>query len=135
MKYVERCLWDYKANIAMLETLKLKAVELRSVHGHDYEAHSVNGISDPVAEVTGKILVLEKKIRKVSLMVIPVGKLEADLKGNAQPTRHIEGILKLRYFEHNNREYVQGELGLSRTTYWRRHDELMRLARKYLAEE
>ncbi len=135
MKYVERCLWDYKANVAMLEILTLRLGALRSVHGHNYEAHSVNGASDPVANVTGQILDLEKKIHRTGLMVYPVQRLEADLKGNAQPTYHMQEILKLRYFEHNSREYVQSELGLSQTTYWRRQEELLRLARKYLAED
>lgn len=135
MKYVERCLWDYRANVAMLEILQGKLRALQSVHGHNYEAHVENGASDPVAMRTDKVLNMERKIKRTEQLVFPVNRLVSDLSGSSHPTRQMSEILRLKYFDHNSREYVQTKLSISQPTYWRRHEELMRLARKYFGEE
>ena len=131
MKYVERCLWDYKANIAMLETLKLKAVELRSVHGHDYEAHSVNGISDPVAEVAARKIVIEEKIHRTGERVKPVRQLHEDLTKCTDERNALVWILRLKYFEHLSADDMKRELSVSGATLYRRTMELLRIAGHY----
>ena len=72
MTYVERCLYEYPQNVSTIVTSRVDIETLRSVRGHSYDAHILNGISDPVADVTARILSLEKKIMKLRKRTRPV---------------------------------------------------------------
>lgn len=134
MKYVERCLWDYRANVAMLEMLRARVQELQSVRGHSYEAHSMNGISDPVAEVTNKVLGYEKKMEKTKTWIEPVRTLEEDLRAGKAGRSSLLWILWLKYFDHMGIDDVKRELSVSGSTLYRQTLELLRLAKGYFAD-
>ena len=134
MRGVERHLWDYKANVACQAAMREEISGLMSVRGHNYEAHTA-GISDPVAEITNRILNLESRIRKLEKKTRPVEKLSADLCGSDMHISQMRGILNKRYIEHESIEAVKYEIEVSTATYWRRMRELLRLARKYFGAE
>lgn len=132
MGYVERCLWEYRENKDALELMKEELKEMSSLHGQDYKIHTSNGVSDPVSDVTHRVMRLERQIAQVERLIKPVEKLEAYLCGNEMRVYHMREILKLKYFAHESGETVQKQLGISAATYFRRCGDLKRLARKYI---
>ena len=51
MTYVERCLYDYKENLALIDTLKSEIEDLISVRAQNYESNTGGGQSNPVEAV------------------------------------------------------------------------------------
>lgn len=133
MGYVERCLYDYKANAAEIEVLREELNGLMSLHGQSYEINNSQGESDPVANIVNQSAILEKKIAKLEKRVKPVDKLLSDLKGSSLKVQQMSGILKLRYIEHEDKEIIKKSLAVSEATFWRRVSELIRLAKRYLS--
>lgn len=133
MGYVERCLYDYKANVAEIEVLREELNGLMSLHGQSYEINNSQGESDPVANIVNQSTILEKKIAKLEKRVKPVDKLLSDLKGSSLKVQQMSGILKLRYIEHEDKEVIKKSLAVSEATFWRRVSDLIRLAKRYLS--
>ncbi len=129
--YVERCLWEYRENVAMLEQLREFCKGLMSVRGHSYEAHIAGNVTNPVLDVTHKKLKLEARIAKIELRVKPVERLNADIANGAYNDRHIREVLKLRYMEHHSVDAVRDMLHISSSTYGRAKKKLLRVACKY----
>ena len=129
--YVERCLWEYRENVAMREQLREFCKGLMSVRGHSYEAHIAGNVTNPVLDVTHKKLKLEARIAKIELRVKPVERLNADIANGAYNDRHIREVLKLRYMEHHSVDAVRDMLHISSSTYGRAKDRLLKVACKY----
>ena len=129
--YVERCLWEYRENVAMIEQLRAVCKELMSVRGHSYEAHIAGSVTNPVLDVTHKRLKLEARIARTELRVKPVERLNKDIANGAYNDRHIREVLKLRYMEHRSVDTVMDMLHISSSTYGRAKDKLLRVACKY----
>lgn len=127
-------MWDYKANMSALKMMQTRLKSLCSVRGHNYEAHSVNGASDPVSEVVHQVLLLERKMKEREGKIRVVHNLERDLLSGYTGRKVLLWIMWLRYFEHKDVEAVQRELRMSRTTLYRRTLELQGLAEKYCAD-
>ena len=135
MNYVEKCLYDYPDNIALIEALKIELQLLSSVHGHSYEAHAVNSISDPVFMIVARIISLETKIKRTARRTRPIERLlEALRYKTTSRISQLDLILRLRYFQKRSVNSVIREIAISYPTYWRRNQELLHLARKYLSE-
>lgn len=134
LTYVERCLYDYKANVAEIEALRSEQNNLMSLHGHNYEMNNSFGECDPVANIVNQSLNLDKKIAAIEKRVKPVDKLLGDLKGSSQRVQQMAGILRLRYFQHEDNFVVRRELSISSTTLWRRSRELLALASHYFGK-
>ena len=133
--YVERCLWDYYANLAEVESMSAELDDLRSVRGHSYEAHVQYGISEPVFNVVNRKLNLERRIAKVGRRIRPVKRLKADFEAGAYRERYLRDIFNIRYMEHGSVDYVMRSLHISQPTYWRNKEKLILLAKKYFAAE
>ncbi len=131
MTYIERCLYDYKANKALLEFLITEQESLMSMHGANYSLFDTNNVSDPVSEVAHRALELEKKIKNVEKQINSVDRLYADLCGSAFYMHQMREILRLKYFEHHDKNVIKEALSISNSTLWRRTHELLRLAKKY----
>ena len=134
-RYIERCLWEYRENTAMLERLCWLLSIARSVRGHSYEAHTAGNVSDPVADVVNRIMNLEKRIFKTLERVKPVDKLRQDIADGAHQDKYLRDILKLRYFEHAAIEAVIDTLHISSSTYKRVRQKLLKIAGKYFGIE
>ena len=136
MTFVERCLYEYKANVAAIEAINLEMQDLMSVRGHNYEGFSpnLNNVSDPVVEVTARKVQLENKISWLKRLTAPVERLQADLCGSELRIQQMRDILRLKYIGNNRNDDVIAEMYISVPTYWRRVRELLRMARKYFGD-
>ena len=131
MNYVERCLYDYKANVAEIEILREERENLMSMHGQSYEANNSSGKNDPVANTANQKLTLEKKISHIEKRVKPVNKLIKDLQGSSLRVQQMLGILRLKYIEHEDKDTIKHTIAVSEATFWRRVRDLLRLAKRY----
>ena len=133
MNYIERCLYEYKANSAEIEILREELNEIMSLHGQSYEINNSLNENDPVNNCINQKLTLERKIIKLEKRVKPVNKLLVDLKGSSLREQQMCGILRLRYIEHEDKEIIKKEMAISEATLWRRVRELLGLAKRYFS--
>ena len=108
MRYLERCLYDYK--LALVSDTP----------------------SDPVYVRTLEILNLERKIKILEKRTRPVELLILDLKDGGKKNSSLLQVLEQRYFKHRTWREVQGYFNLSLRTLMRRNEELINLLRKYI---
>ena len=128
----ERVLWNYMPNVKRVEKYRVKYEELVSVRGQDYGAHVVNGVSDPVLEVAHRKIELDKKIKTLEREIRAVEVLKDSLPLDELNTYQMSGILRKRYIEHKRADIVMRELGITKTTYYRRKNELIERAEEYV---
>ena len=139
-RFAERCLYDYKANVARLEVLRtdlrvldaassMKTQNYDGTPGAGYPSDSVSGRLQRIERVEEDILHLERR-------TLPIRRLYDDLRENYvltdSPKMILRGILELFYFGENTREATAEELGLSRASFFRKKEELVRLSIRYL---
>ena len=134
MNYVEKYLYDYKANVAELQALREELNDLVSLHGQSYESFNPSGEADPVANTVNRKIKLEKKIAVVEKRVKPVMRLIEDLKGSSICTSQMANILKLRYIQHEDKLLICRNLAISEATFWRRVRQLVKLAKRYFGK-
>ena len=134
MGYVERCLWDYRDNLASIEIMREELAGLMSVHGQEFGGKSPYGSADPVSRVCERVMTLERNIKKVERMTVPITRMAEGLCGSDLRIHQMREVLRLKYFEHESKEAVIREAGISEKTYYRRCSEIKRLARKYFGE-
>lgn len=132
MEKAERMLWDYRQNVKKADELRMLAVQLMSVRGQDYGAHTVNGVSDAVSEVVHRRIELGKKIQKLEREIEAVESLKASLPLTELDTGQMRGILLHRYMEHKEPDTVMREMGITKATYYRRKRELIEKAGQYV---
>ena len=134
MGYVERCLWEYRDNLAVIEYLREEIAELQSLRVQTYEGGGVlrGGAADPVSDVCAHVLKLEQKIGQLERMTKPVTLMQEALLGGDIRICQLREILRRRYFEHEGKDKVISGLCVSEATYFRRCSELKQLARKYI---
>ena len=134
-RFIEGCMYNYYANENRMHELRARYENLMSVHGHNYEAHMPDSESNPVLEVTNSRLKLEQSMKKLEEYIRPVKRLHEDLQTKYRDKKQILLILERKYFKQETMKRITDELNISQPTYWRRTQELMRLARKYFCEE
>ena len=134
MNYVEKCLYDYKVNIAEIEALIEKRSGLMSMRAQSYHSNNSYEVNDPVGNTVNQKLAIDKRISKLEKCVKAVEKLVNDLKGSASNVRQMAGILQLRYIQHEDKEVIKEKIRISERTFWRRVKELIRLAKRYLGD-
>ncbi len=132
--YVERCLWDYRENLASIDMMREELAGLMSVQGHDYGGSEAGGSGDPVSRVCERAMTLERNIRKAEKMTVPITRMAEGLCGSDLRIHQIREVFRLRYFEHENKEMVIRTAGISEKTYYRRCSDIKRMARKYFGE-
>ena len=134
MGYVERCLLDYRYNLASIEIMREELAGLMSVHGQNFGSTGACVLSDPVSRVCERVMTLEKNIKKAERMTLPITRMVEGLCGSDLRIYQMREILKLKYFDHESKEVVIREAGITEKTYYRRCSEIKRLARKYFGE-
>ena len=134
MRYIERCLWDYRDNLASIEMMREELAGLMSVHGQELGKNGANEVSDPVPKVCERVMMLERNIKKVEKMTLPITRMLEGLCGSELRVKQMNEVLRLKYFEHESTNVVIRKAGISATTYFRRIGEIKRLARKYFGE-
>ena len=130
-RYAEKCLYNYKPNLACLEVLRGDLQIKRSgsdVHAQNYQ--SVFGFSgepsSPVYSHVVSIETLEERIKYLERLTNPISKLINDL------TDDFLQILKLMYFEDNTQKKVMIKLNIPRSTFIRKRYKLVSLTINYL---
>ena len=134
-RFIEGCMYNYYANENRMQELRARYETLMSLHGHNYEAHIPDSESNPVMEVTNSRLKLESSMRKLEEYLRPVKRLHEDLSTKYTEKRQLLSLLERKYFKQETMKRIMNEMHISQSTYWRRTQELMRLARKYFCEE
>lgn len=134
-RYIEGCMYNYQANQRQASELEEQKKSLISVHGHNYEAHIKDGASNPVLDRTHKVLKIESRLKKLESYIRPVRNLHKDLQEVYTDKKQVLLILEKKYFKHEYQQRIQEDLHISQPTYWRRTQELMKLAKEYFALE
>ena len=141
-RYAEKCLYEYKRNMACLEILRedLRVERAGSdVHVQNYQyTIDFNGIhSNPVQARMIKIEQLEERIRKLERWTKPITQLEKDLTSaeslDTSRNKELYEVMKLMYFGKNPPDAIIEELKIARRTFYNRRRELVYTAISYLA--
>ena len=141
-RYAEKCLYEYKRNMACLEILRedLRVEQAGSdVHVQNYQyTIDFNGIhSNPVQARMIKIEQLEERIRKLERWTKPITQLEKDLTSaeslDTSRNKELYEVMKLMYFGKNPPDAIIEELKIARRTFYNRRRELVYTAISYLA--
>jgi len=141
-RYAEKCLYEYKRNIAALDVLRddLKIERASTdVHAQSYQlSFGFNSEpSNPPESRLIKIENLESKIKLLERRTKPITQLMADLNApenlKGSDNKLLLDILKLLYFGKNTINAIMNELYISRRTFARKRRDLVLLAADYLA--
>ena len=141
-RYAEKCLYEYKRNIAALDVLRedLRVEKVGTdVHAQSYQLNFgfSSEPSNPVESRLIKIENLENKIRILERCTKPVTQLMTDLNAPenliGSDNKLLLDILKLLYFGKNTVEAILDELHIARRTFTRKRRSLVLLTADYLA--
>ena len=141
-KYAEKCLYEYKRNLAGLRVLRedLRVIQAGlDVHAQNYQYtfNFTGEVSNPVQSRLLKIESLEERIRKLERVVNPITQLIEDLTApevlEYSPSNDLLQVLKLMYFGKNPPDAIMNELNIARRTFFRQRRELVNMAISYLA--
>ena len=142
-KYAEKCLYEYKRNLAALEILRQELQSERSstdVHGQNYkDALSFTGTpSNPVLSRLLKIERIECRIKLLTQYTEPVTRLIADLKApyvlEGSAKAELYTLMELYYFGQNGVGVISDELHMSRQTMYNRRRELIKMLMSYMGK-
>ncbi len=142
-RIAERCLYDYKKNLARLNILRedlrtLKAMP--SVKVQDFELDdiilSAGGHSDPVMARLIRIEQLENEIAWLDRRTKPITRFVEDLKRSHPVEGSLKAdfliLLKNLYFEEHTPEEVVKLMGVGRSLFYKRKQELVKNICLYL---
>ena len=141
-RYAEKCLYEYKRNLAGLKVLRedLRVLQAGTdVHAQSYQlTFGFSGtVSDPVHARIVKIEGIEERIRKLERITRPITQLVEDITApevlEYSNSKGLMEILRLVYFGRNPAEAVMEELKISRKMYYARRRELVNMTISYLA--
>ena len=136
-RYAERCLYGYMKNMACLKILREDLKIQRAgndVHAQNYERtlDFTGEPSSPVHSYVVGIETLESRIQLLERRTKPITKLMEYLNGDNPKKADMKQILELMYFRGNQPKQVMTELKVSRRTFARRRNMLVRLIIDYL---
>ena len=139
-RFAERCLYDYKTNVARLEVMRtdLRILDAASsAKGQNYDGLPCLGhLRDAVSARLERIENLEEDIQYLERRTEPIRRLYDDLRAGyvleGSPKTILRGILELFYLGVNTWQATAEELGLGRTSFFEKRKELVELAIRYL---
>ena len=139
-RFAERCLYDYKTNVARLEVLRvdLRTLDaMSSAKGQAYDGLPRLGyLRDAVSARLERIEGVEQDILHLERRTLPIRRLYDDLREDyvleGSSKAILRGILELFYLGENTWQATAEELGLSRPSFFRKKEELVRLSIRYL---
>ncbi len=140
-KYAEKCLYEYKRNIACLEILR---EDLRTennatdVQAQTYDAplNFTGNPSNPVQSRIIRIERLEERIKQLERYTQPVTQLISDLNApyvrEGSPKAELYSLMELYYFGQNSTAIILAELHISRQSLFNRRRELVKMLMGYM---
>ena len=141
-RYAEKCLYEYKRNLAGLKVLRedLRVLQAGTdVHAQNYQlTFGFSGtVSDPVHARLVKMEKLEERIKWLERVTKPIELLIGDLTApevlEYSNSKGLMEILRLVYFGQNPADAVIEELKITRRTFYRQRRELVNMTISYLA--
>ena len=141
-RYAEKCLYEYKRNLAGLKVLRedLRVLQAGTdVHAQSYQlTFGFSGtVSDPVHARLVKMEKLEERIKWLERVTKPIELLIGDLTApevlEYSNSKGLMEILRLVYFGQNPADAVIEELKIARRTFFNRRRELVNMTISYLA--
>ena len=141
-RYAEKCLYEYKRNLAGLKVLRedLRVLQAGTdVHAQNYQlTFGFSGtVSDPVQARIARIEKVEERIKWLERITLPIGRLIEDITApevlEYSPSKGLMEILRLVYFGQNPADAVMEELKIARRTFYNRRRELVNMTISYLA--
>lgn len=141
-KFAEKCLYEYKRNLACLGVLKedLRVAEADiDVKAQNYQFQFTTGgeVSNPVQARLIKIESLEERIQYLERYTGPITLMMKDLNTpealNGSRNSDLLLLLRLMYFGGNSPDAIMAELNIARTSFFRLRRELVCVAICYLA--
>ena len=133
-RFAEKCLYEYKRNMACLEVLKEDLYVTQAdtdVKGQNYQytLDFTGGVSDPVSARLIKIENLEYRIKHLERLTRPITSLIDDLNSedvlNGSHKKELMHVLRLLYFGCNTPEAIMGALNIAKSTYFKRRHEIV----------
>jgi len=140
-RFAERCLYEFHENAARLDILRedLKVLDsTTSAAVPKYDPLSIHGggPSDNVSARLERIEKLEEDIKRLDRRVSPIQRLIDDLGApyvlDDSPKAEMFKILELYYFGNNVWTTVARELHMAKRTFFRKREDLVRLAIRYM---
>lgn len=141
-RFTEKCLYDYKANLACIqvlkEDLKIEEEEGSSVHAQNYQlTFGFSGEpSDPVHDRIVKLEGLRERIKMLERWTKPITQLLKDLDApenlDDSDNKIMLEIFKFMYIGKNKIKTVADELNLSDRVFARLRRKLVYTAASYL---
>ena len=140
-RYAEKCLYEYKRNLACLEILREDLRVERAgtdvhVQNYQYAIDFTGTPSNPVHARMIKIEQLEERIQKLERWTKPITQLEKDLTSaeslDTSRNKELYEVMKLMYFGKNSSDAIIEELKIARRTLSRRRRELVLTTINYL---
>ena len=141
-RYAEKCLYEYKRNLAALDVLRedLRVERAGSdVHAQNYQFTFGfnNEPSNPVQARLIRLETLEDRIKKLERVTQPITRLINDLisEENLESSNNkiLYDILRLMYFGKNKPVVIRDELAISKRSFSLFRVELVMTAADYLA--
>lgn len=134
-RYAEKCLYNYKPNLACLEVLKDDLLIKQTgsdVHAQNYNSSfdSAHEPASPVFSYVASLETLEERIKYLERFTNPITKLLDDLL-KSDKSEFLQ-ILNLMYFSSNTQKKVMLELDIPRSSFDRKRRNLVNLAINYL---
>ena len=141
-RYAEKCLYEYKRNIAGLKVLRddLRVLEAGTdVHAQNYQ-YSFGFTGDPSNPVEARQMKIDKlheRIQRLERYTAPITELIKDLSSpdalNGSNNTALLEVLRLVYFGGNTFDAVSSELKITRRTLFRIRRQLVCVVIGYLA--
>ena len=131
MNFIERCLYDFNANLDKIHSLSFFLHNLLSVQAQGYNVHVYNSDNDPVTDVIIRKERIENHIKRIQMKIIPVKCLDDSLSVHELRTHQMKEILHKKYWQHKSLDEVLNEIGISKSTLKRRNRDLLHRAKVF----
>lgn len=140
-RYVEKCLYNYHANLTRIEVLRFDLAELRrrgdvKVQNYNQNVRSYGNHSDPPAEHEAECTRLENEIARLMRITQPItlmlNHLDNPFAGDMSWKKSLKAVYHAVYEGGNPMENASEILRMSRKTCYARRVELVNMAGEYL---
>ncbi|MBR0315975.1 MAG: DUF1492 domain-containing protein [Synergistaceae bacterium] len=140
-RYAEKCLYEYKRNLAGLEILRedLRVVKASDVHAQNYQfVFGFEGQpSNPEEAKLMKIESIEHKIKTLERNTKPITQMIDDLSTlenlKSSNNKILLQILKLFYFGQNIPDEIIEKMKIAKRTFFKWRSQLVKVVIGYLA--
>lgn len=125
---VEKHLYTYFENLALIERLEKEIENTLSVYGQNLQPQTTAGSKSPVEKRFELVQPMQRQVEKIKREIEPVMLLIRDLPLELTDLFYMHYYRKIRWLD------IAKIRKISRITLWRRKNRLLKLAKKYLGD-